>query len=81
MWPSSLKRKLQQWKCYLPKEVDRALVEWHSDRGEDDQLKQEAKEQGDEAHQQGHGDHSLPCQLCPLSKSVAEGCPTLRCHK
>jgi len=61
----------------LPKEVDRALVEWHSDRGEDDQLKQEAKEQGDEAHQQGHGDHSLPCQLCPLSKSVAEGCPTL----
>ena len=70
-------KEMQQLKCYLPKEVDRALVEWHSDRGEDDQLKQEAKEQGNEAHQQGHRNHSLASKFCPLSKSVSQGCPTL----
>ena len=62
---------------YLPEEVDWTLVKGHSDGGEDDKLEEEAKEEGDEAHQQGHRDHSLASKLCPLSKSVSQGCPTL----
>ena len=49
----------------------------YSNGGEDDKLEEEAKEEGDEAHQQGHCDHSLPSKLCPFSKSVSQGCPTL----
>ena len=53
----------------------------YSNRGEDDKLEEEAKEEGDEAHQQGHRDDSLPSKLCPFSKSVSQGCPTLCYHK
>ena len=66
---------------YLPEEVDWTLVKGHSDGGEDDKLEEEAKEEGDEAHQQGHRDHSLASKLCPLSKSVSQGCPTLCWNK
>jgi len=61
----------------LPQEVDRALVKGDSNRGEDDKLEEEAKEEGNEAHQQGHRDHGLAGQLCPLSKSVSKSRPTL----
>ena len=74
-------RCVQTNRHYLPEEVDWTLVKGHSDGGEDDKLEEEAKEEGDEAHQQGHRDHSLASKLCPLSKSVSQGCPTLCWNK
>ena len=52
-----------------------------SNRGEDDKLEEEAKEEGNEAHQQGHCDHGLASQLRPLSKSVSKSRPALCCEK